>query len=64
VPAAGDELVCICNAVPRSVIDEAIAAGAYDIAELGRVTLAGTGCGTCRGELAQLVIAAQSVASA
>jgi nitrite reductase (NADH) large subunit len=59
--AQGDELVCICNAVPRSAIEDAIASGAHDIAEIGRLTFAGTGCGTCRGELAQLVIAAHSV---
>jgi nitrite reductase (NADH) large subunit len=62
VATPGDELICICNEVPRSEIDRAITAGAHDVAELGRVTLAGTGCGTCRGQLAEMVIAAKSSA--
>ncbi len=57
--APGDDRVCICNEVPRSTIVHAIEAGAHDVAEIGRATLAGTGCGTCRGELAAMVIAAQ-----
>jgi nitrite reductase (NADH) large subunit len=60
--AAGDERVCICNEIPRSRIRQAIAAGAYDVAAIGRITLAGTGCGTCRGELAAMVIAEQRAA--
>ncbi|HTV72289.1 MAG TPA: FAD-dependent oxidoreductase [Candidatus Acidoferrales bacterium] len=56
---AGNERVCICNDVGRSAIQRAIDAGAHDVAEIGRVTTAGTGCGTCRGELAAMVIAAQ-----
>ncbi len=55
-----DELVCICNEIPRTHIEGAIAAGARDVAEIGRVTLAGTGCGTCRGQLSEMVIAAQA----
>jgi NAD(P)H-nitrite reductase large subunit len=54
---AGDERVCICNEIPRSEIQRAIDGGAHDVAEIGRITLAGTGCGTCRGELASMVIA-------
>jgi NAD(P)H-nitrite reductase large subunit len=59
----GDELVCICNEVPQSVIEKAIAAGAHDVAELGRITLAGTGCGTCRGQLAAMVISAKTASA-
>jgi len=58
--ADGDERVCICNEIARSEIANAIDGGAHDVAEIGRLTLAGTGCGTCRGELAAMVIAAQS----
>jgi NAD(P)H-nitrite reductase large subunit len=61
--AANDERVCVCNEVSRSQIQRAIDTGAHDIAEIGRTTLAGTGCGTCRGELAAMLIAAQSAAS-
>jgi NAD(P)H-nitrite reductase large subunit len=59
----GDDRICVCNEVPRSEITKAIAEGAHDIAEIGRLTLAGTGCGTCRGELAAMVIAAQQAVS-
>lgn len=55
--APGDR-ICVCNEVPRGEILDAIAAGALDVAEIGRRTMAGTGCGTCRGELAALVIGA------
>jgi NAD(P)H-nitrite reductase large subunit len=55
---AADERVCICNEVARSTIAAAIDAGARDVSEIGRVTAAGTGCGTCRGELAAMIIAA------
>jgi nitrite reductase (NADH) large subunit len=57
---SSDELVCICNEIPRTHIEGAIAAGAHDVAAIGRVTLAGTGCGTCRGQLSEMVIAAQT----
>lgn len=53
-----DERVCVCREVSRGEIRGAIADGAHDAAEIG--PLAGTGCGTCRGELAAIVIAAQS----
>ena len=62
--AAGDDRVCICNEVPRSAIQAAIDGGAHDVAEIGRVTLAGTGCGTCRGELAAMVMASATALSA
>ena len=58
--AEGDERVCICNEISRSEIAKAIDGGAHDVAEIGRLTLAGTGCGTCRSELAAMVIAAQN----
>jgi NAD(P)H-nitrite reductase large subunit len=59
---AADDRVCVCNDIGRAEIQRAIDAGAHDVAEIGRVTLAGTGCGTCRGELAAMVIASQSSA--
>jgi NAD(P)H-nitrite reductase large subunit len=57
-----DDRICICNEIPRSAIQHAIDAGAHDVAEIGRITLAGTGCGTCRGELAAMVIASKEAA--
>lgn len=61
--APGDR-ICVCNEVSRGEILDAIAAGAHDVAEIGRRTMAGTGCGTCRGELAALVIGAAAGATA
>ncbi len=61
--APDDERICVCNEVSRSVITDAIAGGAHDVAEIGRQTLAGTGCGTCRGELAAMIIATNSAAT-
>lgn len=64
VPAkpAGDDVqredhrVCVCNDVMESTIVCAIKEGARDVASIGRATSAGTGCGSCRGELASLVM--------
>ena len=58
------ERVCVCNDVSREEILSAIEGGAHDVAEIGRRTAAGTGCGTCRAELATLVIAATATAKA
>ncbi|GAC1299441.1 MAG: hypothetical protein NVSMB19_03630 [Vulcanimicrobiaceae bacterium] len=58
-----DSRVCVCNEVSRGEILTAIAAGAHDVAEIGRRTMAGTGCGSCRGELAALVIGAKETAT-
>ncbi|MDE2571142.1 MAG: FAD-dependent oxidoreductase [bacterium] len=51
-----DAILCVCNEVTRGEVIGAISGGARDVAEIGRVTRAGTGCGTCRGDLAELVI--------
>jgi nitrite reductase (NADH) large subunit len=52
-----DRVVCNCNKVTDSVLRTAIANGADSVVALGEVTRAGTGCGSCKGELAQLVSA-------
>ena len=47
--ANGDELVCSCQAVPRTTIATAIRANALTTVEqVARHTQAGTGCGGCR----------------
>jgi bacterioferritin-associated ferredoxin len=46
--------VCHCRAVTDSHVREAIAAGADDENEIGRVCGAGTGCGSCHAELRRL----------
>ena len=46
--------VCHCRAVTDSKVRDAIAAGADDEIEIGRVCGAGTGCGSCHNELRRL----------
>jgi nitrite reductase (NADH) large subunit len=50
-----DRPVCTCNKVVEGTIVEAIRAGACSVAAIGEQTKAGTGCGSCRTELVQLV---------
>jgi nitrite reductase (NADH) large subunit len=54
VPAS-ERIVCNCHKVSEGVLREAIAAGADSTPALGEATRAGTGCGSCKGELAQLI---------
>jgi nitrite reductase (NADH) large subunit len=53
--AAADRLVCTCHKVNESRLCEAIGGGACTVEALGEMTKAGTGCGSCRGDLAQLI---------
>ncbi len=50
-----ERMVCNCNKVTEQVLCEAIAAGADSTEALGDLTRAGTGCGSCKGELSQLI---------
>ncbi|HXU65297.1 MAG TPA: FAD-dependent oxidoreductase [Polyangia bacterium] len=54
-PGCADRMICNCNAVPESRLRAAIAAGATSVDELGLATRAGTGCGSCKTELARLL---------
>ena len=54
VPTA-ERVVCNCNKVTEQSLCEAIAAGADSTQALGAATRAGTGCGSCKGELTQLI---------
>ncbi|HEV3401670.1 MAG TPA: (2Fe-2S)-binding protein [Acidimicrobiales bacterium] len=49
--------VCHCRAVSDGDVRWCIAEGACDVDEIGRRCGAGTGCGGCRGALAQLLAA-------
>jgi nitrite reductase (NADH) large subunit len=53
--AAAERLVCNCHKVSDRALKEAIANGADSIEVLGEVTKAGTGCGSCKGEIGQLI---------
>jgi ferredoxin-nitrate reductase len=62
-PAEADpeELVCSCNSVPRREIEGAIRSGAaLSTADIGRLTRAGTGCGSCVAEIEALLAAHDS----
>ncbi len=53
--ACADPSICVCHGVGRIAILAAIRAGDTDLAGIGRRTAAGTGCGSCRPELAALL---------
>jgi nitrite reductase (NADH) large subunit len=50
-----ERMVCNCNQVSEQTVCQAIRAGADSTALLGEVTRAGTGCGSCKGELSHLL---------
>ncbi len=51
----GARTVCNCHRVDEAGIVGAIAGGACSVELVGGVTKAGTGCGSCRGEIEQLI---------
>ncbi|HEX3875001.1 MAG TPA: molybdopterin-dependent oxidoreductase [Solirubrobacteraceae bacterium] len=54
-PAASD-VVCSCNAVRRGELEKAIRAGGLrTLAQVGRATRAGTGCGGCAADLEEML---------
>ena len=53
-----DATVCMCNAVTAGTIEDAISDGCDTVAEVGRCTRAGTGCGGCRARIADMITAA------
>jgi nitrite reductase (NADH) large subunit len=57
---ARDRLVCNCHKVSEARLRQAISAGAATVDALSQATKAGTGCGSCRNELAQLLGAGQA----
>ncbi|WP_438042123.1 FAD-dependent oxidoreductase [Sorangium sp. So ce128] len=55
-PAAqAERIVCNCHKVSEATLREAIEGGACSLDAACAATKAGTGCGSCRGEVAQLV---------
>jgi nitrite reductase (NADH) large subunit len=52
---AAERLVCNCHKVTDKALCAAIEAGADSVAALCEATKAGTGCGSCKPELAELV---------
>ncbi|WP_426956639.1 molybdopterin-dependent oxidoreductase [Muricoccus radiodurans] len=50
--------ICVCMGVTQAGVCAAIAAGAGSVAGVGERTRAGTGCGSCKPEIASLLAAA------
>ncbi|MEO8902367.1 MAG: FAD-dependent oxidoreductase [Polyangiaceae bacterium] len=50
-----ERVVCNCNKVTEGTLIEAISAGSDSIEAIADCTRAGTGCGSCKGELTQLL---------
>jgi nitrite reductase (NADH) large subunit len=53
--AASERIVCSCHKVSDSTLCAAIDGGADSILQLGELTKAGTGCGSCKTEIGQLL---------
>jgi nitrite reductase (NADH) large subunit len=53
--ARADRMVCNCNKVSEGRLREAISCGAATVEALSLATRAGTGCGSCKTELAQIL---------
>lgn len=51
-----ERIVCQCHKVSTAHLRQAIMSGATSVEALSAVTRAGTGCGSCRTELTQLVV--------
>ncbi len=54
-PTDDDPRICYCMKVHKKTLLAAIAAGARTLSALQEHTRAGTGCGTCRIDLLQLL---------
>jgi NAD(P)H-nitrite reductase large subunit len=54
LPYKHDE-ICHCRLVPTEKVTQAIEQGAHSTAAVARVTMAGTGCGTCRTDTEMLL---------
>ncbi|MDF1734041.1 MAG: molybdopterin-dependent oxidoreductase [Minwuia sp.] len=52
-------MVCACNNVGTRAISAAVAGGACSVQAVGKVTGAGTGCGSCQSEIGRLLSNAQ-----
>lgn len=55
VATPAERIICNCHKVTEKTLREAIAAGAESVAALGEQTKAGTGCGSCKADLGQLI---------
>jgi assimilatory nitrate reductase electron transfer subunit len=61
-PLAPDATVCWCNGVTVGRITEAASTGCETVECVGRETRAGTGCGGCKGRIAEILATAKATA--
>ena len=54
-------MVCLCHGIGEKDVSAAAHAGARTVADIGKVTAAGTNCGSCRPSIARLIEAALSL---
>lgn len=57
-PSAGatrERVICNCHKVTDTVIRGVVSGGARSVEAVGAATRAGTGCGSCRSDIARLV---------
>jgi nitrite reductase (NADH) large subunit len=59
--APRDRMICNCHKVTDATIRLAVSGGARSVEAVGAATLAGTGCGSCRTDIARLVGQAPAV---
>ena len=50
--------LCVCHGVSQESVRRAVRGGARNVPAVGEATRAGTGCGSCRPEIAALLAAA------
>jgi nitrite reductase (NADH) large subunit len=62
--ADADPEICNCHRVRQSTIQSAIRNGCDTLPKLSGATQAGTGCGSCRGQLANLILQSTHAAHA
>lgn len=56
---ADSDVLCQCNGVSKGAVDEAVRNGCGSTSEVSRCTRAGTGCGTCRSSIQELLDASR-----
>lgn len=54
-PPYKHEELCHCRLVPAIKVIESICQGNFEVAEISRTTLAGTGCGSCKKDIDDMI---------
>ncbi|MCU1481810.1 MAG: NAD(P)H-nitrite reductase [Subtercola sp.] len=54
-PLAPEATICWCNGVTAQKITDAAESGHHDVECIGKATRAGTGCGSCKGKITEIL---------